>query len=114
MYRQRSKYHNRKLQTADGAFDSKKEYARWQQLKIMQEQGYISALQRQITFPLIPSQKDVNGKTIERPCVYKADFVYKDADGTLTVEDAKGMRTDAYIIKRKLMLHVHGIRIKEV
>ena len=29
------------------------------------------------------------------------------------VEDAKGFRTADYKIKRKLMLHVHGVRIKE-
>ena len=32
----------------------------------------------------------------------------------MIVEDAKGVRTDTYIIKRKLMLERHGIRIREV
>lgn len=45
--------------------------------------------------------------------VYIADFVY-DQGGVTIVEDAKGMRTPDYIIKRKLMLYVHGVRIKEV
>ena len=52
---------------------------------------------------------------LERPCSYVADFVYTDkATGQTVVEDTKGVRTKEYIIKRKLMLHVHGIRIKEV
>jgi hypothetical protein len=54
------------------------------------------------------------GKCIEKSCVYYADFVYKDADGNVVVEDAKGMKTEAYKIKRKLMLWVHGIKVIEV
>jgi hypothetical protein len=64
---------------------------------------------------LIPSQKDENGKVIERECSYKADFVYFDIEANKTiVEDTKGFRTPEYKIKRKLMLYVHNIRIKEV
>ena len=43
-----------------------------------------------------------------------ADFVYKDKNGVLVVEDTKGVRTADYVIKRKLMLWVHKIRIKEI
>ena len=42
-----------------------------------------------------------------------ADFVYV-RDGQTVVEDAKGVRTKDYIIKRKLMLWLHGIRVQEV
>ncbi len=52
---------------------------------------------------------------IEKSCKYIADFVYTDNEtGHTVVEDTKGMRTKDYIIKRKLMLYLHGIRIKEV
>lgn len=52
---------------------------------------------------------------IEKACKYIADFVYTDNDtGQTVVEDTKGVRTKEYIIKRKLMLYLHGIRIKEV
>lgn len=44
---------------------------------------------------------------------YLADFVYEKGSQTI-VEDVKGMKTDVYKIKRKLMLYFHGIRIKEV
>ena len=44
---------------------------------------------------------------------YAADFVYTE-DGQTVVEDAKGVRTKEYIIKRKLMLYIHGIQVKEV
>lgn len=44
-----------------------------------------------------------------------ADFVYTDnASGQTVVEDTKGVRTKEYIIKRKLMLHVHNIHIHEI
>ena len=112
-YQRTGKYGARKVETAEGCFDSQKEYARWMQLKAMQRSGYISDLQRQVRYTLIPAQK-VDGKTVEKSCSYVADFVYKDADGLTVVEDTKGVRTDTYIVKRKLMLYVHGIRIKEI
>ena len=88
-------------------FDSQKEYYRWCELHLLQRAGKIADLQRQVKYELIPKQVG------ERACYYVADFVYKDADGNTVVEDTKGVRTDAYKIKRKLMLQVHGIRIKE-
>lgn len=107
-----TKYHSTKVNTADGRFDSKKEYKRWLQLKELQANGTISDLNRQVPFELIPHQK-IGGKVAERAVKYFADFTYK-VDGVLIVEDTKGLKTADYIIKRKLMLYVHGIRIKEV
>lgn len=107
-----SKYHSRKI-TRDGmTFDSMKEYKRFQELALLASAGQVSDLQRQVKFELIPSQR-INGKVVERACTYIADFVYFQ-DGQKVVEDTKGFKTKDYIIKRKLMLHVHGIRIKEV
>ena len=80
----------------------------------MQRSGLISNLREQVPFELIPNQRGPDGKVIERALIYKADFVYTDTDGSTIVEDTKGFRTKEYIIKRKLMLFVHGIRIKEV
>lgn len=107
-----SKYHSRKI-TRDGmTFDSQKEYRRFCELSLLQRGGAIAELQRQVKFELIPSQR-VDGKVVERACAYIADFVYTE-NGRTIVEDTKGFRTPDYIIKRKLMLWVHGIRIKEV
>ena len=53
------------------------------------------------------------GKLLERECAYIADFVYTE-NGKIVVEDTKGLRTKDYIIKRKLMLYVHNIRVREV
>ena len=108
----RSKYGNRKV-TVDGlTFDSAKEAKRWRELCLLERAGTISALRRQVKYKLLPSQR-VGGKVVERPVTYIADFVYTE-DGQTVVEDAKGVRTKEYIIKRKLMLYIHGIQVKEV
>ena len=113
-------------------FDSKKESRRYYELKLLQQAGQITDLQLQREFELIPAQYETlerygkkgqrlkDGKRcIEKSCVYKADFTYMK-DGQLVVEDVKGYRDPAsaayakYVIKRKLMLAVHGIKITEV
>lgn len=97
-----------------GGYASRKEHRRAAELQMMQRAGLISNLREQVHYELIPAQHDEQGKLIERACDYVADFVFLDEKGNLVVEDTKGMRTDTYIIKRKLMLHVHGIRIHEI
>lgn len=123
------KYHNRKSRINGIRFDSKKEACRYQELRLAEKAGVIKDLQRQVKFVLIPAQREKSkevyqkgenkgkpkpGKLIERECSYYADFVYIDTKtGRIVVEDTKGMRTADYIIKRKLMLYVHSIRVKE-
>ncbi len=103
----RNKYGARKVTAPDGkVFDSQKEYNRWCNLRLLERAGKITDLKRQIPYELIPKQDG------ERACTYVADFVYYE-DGKLVVEDCKGFRTEAYRIKRKLMLLVHNIKIKE-
>jgi hypothetical protein len=124
----KNKYHAKKI-TVDGeTFDSQKEYQRWCQLRMLQKAGEIEGLQRQVTYTLIPEQREQSkdvfrrgvkagqpkpGKVLEKPVTYKADFVYFEI-GREVVEDVKGFKTKDYIIKRKLMLHIHNIRIKEI
>ncbi|MEL6236976.1 MAG: DUF1064 domain-containing protein [Pseudomonadota bacterium] len=105
------KYRNVKVTTEAGTFDSKREHARYLELLMMQRQRSISNLRRQVEYILIPSQRDANGKAI-RAVKYIADFVY-DMGGKQIVEDVKGVRTKDFILKAKLMLHVHGITVKE-
>lgn len=123
-----TKYHNRKV-TVDGiTFDSQKEAVRFQELRLLERAGAISELRRQVKYILIPAQREESsetfkkgskkgllkpGRVIEQECSYIADFVYFQ-DGKTVVEDAKGVRTPEYIIKRKLMLLNYGIKIKEV
>jgi hypothetical protein len=87
-------------------FASKKEARRYGELSLLEKAGIISDLRTQVSFELIPKQDG------ERPISYIADFVYHE-DGRTVVEDAKGVRTDVYVIKRKLMLWRHGIKILE-
>jgi hypothetical protein len=120
-----SKYHSRKI-TRDGVtFDSVKEYKRFCELSLLERAGAITDLQRQVKFVLIPAQREFTneidkkgrfktGKLLERECAYIADFVYLDEKGRRVVEDTKGFKTKDYVIKRKLMLYEHGIRISEV
>lgn len=121
----RSKYHNRKI-TRDGeTFDSIKEYQRWCELKLLERAGEITELRRQVKFKLLPTMREPvcemssqgvfkKGKVIECGVDYVADFVYKNKIGFEVVEDVKGVRTKEYILKRKMMLYFHHIRIKEI
>ena len=109
-----AKYGNLKT-TVDGiAFDSAKEARRYAELKLLEKAGKIFNLQRQVSFVLVPKQVR-DGKLVERPVIYRADFVYTEGDNNEeVVEDVKGVRTKEYIIKRKLMLYQFGIKIREV
>ena len=110
-----AKYGNRKITYNGIKFDSVKECSRYCELILMQRAGVISDLQRQVKFELIPAQKVEfpDGIASERATNYIADFVYQQ-DGQTVVEDTKGFKTKDYIMKRKLMLWIHGIRIREV
>ena len=104
-----NKYRNQKTNIDGITFDSKREAKRYAELYLLQREGKIQSLRRQVAYELIPKQQG------ERACTYKADFVYVDNEtGQEVVEDAKGRRTPEYVIKRKLMLYRHGIRIHEV
>ena len=101
-----NKYHARKLTAPDGqVFDSVKEFHRWGCLKLLERAGKITDLKRQVKFELIPKQDGM------RACYYIADFTYFE-DGQYVVEDCKGIKTDVFKLKEKLMYWVHGIRIR--
>lgn len=108
----KNKYNAQKVTYRGETFDSKREAGRFAQLLLLQKAGQITGLKRQVPYLLIPAQY-IDGKCVERAVTYRADFVYRE-NGELVVEDTKGVRTPDYIIKRKLMLQVYGIRVKEV
>lgn len=114
----RSKYHSKKI-TRDGiTYDSVKEYRRYVELSLLERAGAIQELKRQVKFELLPAQYEEGngkkrGKCLERAVHYVADFVYME-NGAKVVEDTKGFKTKDYILKRKMMLYFHGIRIKEI
>lgn len=127
-WRTQSKYGNKKVFAYGIKFDSKKEAERYMELKFLQEKGLIQDLQLQKKYILIPAQYTLTnevyrsgknkgqkkkGKLLEREVSYYADFDYYE-DGEHIVEDTKGVRTKEYVIKRKLMLYVHGIKVREI
>ena len=111
-----NKYRNVPV-TVDGiGFASKKEAGIYEDLKRMQAAGEIKDFARQVKYVLIPNQLGPDGKVLERAITYIADFVVHYPDGEVVVIDCKGARNldQKYGLKRKLMLWVHRIRIKEV
>lgn len=129
--RTKSKYHSRKIIRDGMTFDSIKEYRRFCELALLQKAGSITDLKRQVEFELIPSQfeeiptgelykrgEKKGMPKMKRVCVeqsvkYVADFVYIE-NGKTIVEDTKGFQTKDYILKRKMMLYLKGIRINEI
>lgn len=122
-----NKYGNKKIVRDGMTFDSLKEYRRFCELLLLERGGAITDLERQVEFELIPCQREPDiigvrggvkkGKVIEQKCSYIADFVYTE-NGERVVEDVKGYKQGTayavFTIKRKLMLYVHGIRIREI
>jgi hypothetical protein len=103
-----SKYHNKKVTVNGITFDSEKEASRWQELRLMERAGEITALVRQVKIELIPKTK------LYRACYYIPDFTYFDKrTGKTVYEDVKGMKTKEYLLKRKLLYWRHGIEILE-
>lgn len=126
----KNKYGARKI-TRDGeVFDSVREYRRFCDLSLLEKAGKITDLKRQVVFPLIPTQREEPcevykrgknkgmpkpGKLLEKEVNYIADFVYYDNEKReIIVEDVKGFRTKEYILKRKMLLYFHNIKIKEI
>lgn len=108
-----SKYHNEQTEVAGLRFDSKKEARRYEQLMIMLSLGQIRDLRLQQDFTLQEAYTTPEGQRI-RAIRYRADFVYTVcATGQRIIEDAKGKRTDVYMIKRKMMAE-RGYMIREV
>lgn len=107
-----AKYKNIADEVDGQKFDSRAEARRWKELTMLARSNAISDLKRQVRFALIPKQEKPSGG-VERAVTYVADFTYKRT-GRLVVEDVKGVVTDVWVIKRKLMLQVHGIEVFEV
>ena len=103
------KYNNEKVSVNGEVFDSKLEFYRYQQLKILERARAIKDLKRQEKFTLI--DKSEYGREI----AYIADFTYTE-DGKKVVEDtkSKATKTPLYRLKKRLLAERYGIKIKEV
>lgn len=127
----KSKYRAKKFTVEGIEFDSKKEASRYIELKMLERRGEIRDLQMQVPFILIPAQYEERieytpkrnvekrvKRLVEQKVSYVADFVYTRSNGEIVVEDVKGYRRgtaySVFVIKRKLMLERHGIKVVEV
>ena len=103
--KQRSKYGNTPTHINGFRFDSKKEATRYLVLADMARHGEITKLALQPRFPV-----KIEGRKI---CTYVADFQYLK-DGKLVVEDVKGMRTQVYKLKKKMVEALYDFEITEI
>lgn len=100
----KSKFGNKKINVNGILYHSKGEYARECALNTQQKAGIIKDLKRQVTFSL-----DVNDVHV---CKYVADWSYTIVKGDVRViEDFKGVKTEGFILKSKLMKACHGIDV---
>lgn len=99
-----NKYRAKKTVVDDITFASKREARRYQELRLLERAGQIGNLRLQVKYPLV-----VNGVKIGR---FTADFVYLE-NGSEVVEDAKGYRVRDYALRKKLMLALYGVEIRE-
>ena len=100
----RSKFGANKI----AGYDSEAEYYRARELKLLEKAGEISELEEQPVYQLIPKQDG------EQAAIYTADFRYREK-GELIVEDVKSPATEKkpdFVLRRKLMLQVHGIKLR--
>ena len=106
----RSKYGNLKTEYNGTVFHSKKEAEYAQRLDFMKRAT--SLRDRVTSYDMqVPFQVIMNGKKI---CRYIADFKVQYADGHEEIIDVKGVRTQMYSLKKKLVEAQYGISIIEV
>jgi len=100
-----SKYKNKKIEIDGIIFHSEKEGKRYWHLKLLVRAKEITNLCLQVPFVMTLNNVKI--------CTYRADFTYTDKNGNYIVEDSKGVKTDTYILKKKMMKAFHGIDILE-
>ena len=111
----RSKYGNKKV-TIDGiTFDSQREARRWQELKLLENAGEISHLERQGKIYLYSGTTPITYDS-GRKAFWKFDFAYFCSRRNKRIlEDAKGFRTDVFKLKKAILkANYIGIEIVEV
>lgn len=114
--KRKSKYGNKVVETDDMKFDSKKEERHYRKLRVQERVGLIKDLQHHVVFELAPSVKYSTAPRAKPALRYEADFVYI-REGKQVVEDVKCEKTaenPVYILKKHLMMWVHGIELMEV
>ena len=108
-----NKYHNKKVVYDGIKFDSVKEKNYYITLKYLEKAGIIKDLELQKEYILI-DKFEVNDK-VYRKTSYFADFTYFNTkDNKIHVVDTKGVRTDVYKLKKKMMAYKYNVEIEEI
>lgn len=107
-----NKYKNQKTEVFGVTFASKREAARYVELRLAERAGRITALTVQPKYLLAP--KVTLGGKLKQAMYYIADFCYRDEQDRLIVEDVKGVRTAVYRVKIHMLKHIHGIDVVEI
>jgi len=102
----KNKYGNKRTLYSGRTYDSKKEAERAIELDILLRAGKIKGWEAQPSFYF-----EHDGIKI---CRYNADFKVENLDGTVDIEDVKGVKTAVYRIKKKMLKAFYGIDVKEL
>jgi hypothetical protein len=100
----RSKYNAKKTLVDGIIFDSKKEAARYVELKLLQKQGHIKNLERQVRVDV------THNATLL--FFWKADFAYFE-NGKRIYEDVKGFETPLWRLKKKILKAMLNIHVRQ-
>lgn len=104
----KSKYHNQKVKVDGLLFDSRKEAKYYNSLKLLLLAKEIITFSRQVELILQEGFAD------QKPITYKADFLVVEKTGHCFFVDVKGMKTDVYKMKKKMLLAKYpGIDFRE-
>lgn len=105
----KSKYRNVRTAVDGRVFDSGKEAMRYAELVLRQKCGEITGLTCQPELSIWMDCLDGSRMLI---CDYRGDFEYFEK-GERIIEDAKGMKTAVYRLKKKMVRAQYGISIRE-
>lgn len=103
-----SKYRNKPVVIDGRRYASKREAAYCENLILLEKAGKIGGLEFQKRFPLLGPKGEVI-------CTYVADAVFWDHEqDRFRVIDVKGVETDVFKLKRKMMRALKGIDVEVV
>jgi hypothetical protein len=114
-----NKYGARRMQVDGIWFDSQKEAARYQELKLLREAGAIDELEIHPAFPLHVTElyRTQRPPIITTVGMFSADFRYCDLrTGEIVIEDVKSVptKTEAYRLRKRLAEVIHGVSIRKL
>jgi hypothetical protein len=100
--RHKHKYFAKQTELDGIKFDSKKEANYYKELKLRVKSGEVLFFLRQTPFHLPGNVK------------YSVDFQEFHADGTIHFVDVKGMKTEGFILKKKMVENLYPVEIEIV